>query len=745
VVTVYAKSHPPETLKEHIERLRSNCELLKKHYGDLIIEEVPNKYQNIFWKLLEITIKAHDLGKIYTPFQNRIRKSLKEPLLAQNKDLDKDIPHNLLSPAFLKEMTESYSDEIALTLYQTIAYHHYRESLVEYLISSDGWDKVKEAIREDLAKNLDRLEDLQDLGIKNAQLSERYRLKIDQADNSRWQRILIANPQIRTLYILLKGFLHRLDYSSSAHLEIEEPPISGKEVQTVSYLVAKGVNEDQIWQKRATACQDNNIILIGSTGIGKTEFAYIWAGDDKVFYTLPVRTSVNAMFERTKSTFSKHNDKIGLLHSDSVFYQLQDEEETIEETLFNVDMSRQLSLPVIVSTADQVFTAALKYPGYERIYATLAYSKVIVDELQSYDPEIAAIILKGLVEITKLGGKFCLMTATLPPFYREKLRSLVPNLVLEERLFKLAKHKIELRDTSIDEAIADIEAMYEKYSKVLVVVNTVKKARQIYEDSAWKHKDSIMLLHAGFTFGDRHEKENRVLDKEHKFEGILISTQLVEASLDIDFPVLFTELASVDSLIQRMGRVLREVKQEGFKYEGFPNVFICTEASGIGSIYYEDIVNNTLNALNELKRGDSLLLSEEEKQRWIEDVFKDQRSKYYLKFQRSWNLLDKGLEAEDKNDAQHIFRRIFNLTAIPLGVFTRHETEIKQALNGVKTGRSKVEIIKNLAKIRNFTVSVPAYKLKQFSIMSQIYKDIYLIDSDYSADIGLLKVDNFLE
>lgn len=744
MVKVYAKSRPPETLKEHIKRLLANYELLKRYYGDLIIERVPKEYRDIFWGLLRIAIKAHDLGKIYTPFQNKIRQYLKEPLLAENKGLDRDIPHNFLSPAFLKEMAVGYSEEIQLVLYQTIAYHHHRESLVEYLLSSNKWGEVKKAVKEDLEGNLNRIEDLRDLGVEVANLSDRYSLKINRCDNSRWQEIIL-NPDVETLYILLKGLLHRLDYSSSAHLVTEEPPVSGKETQTVSYLVSKGIDEGQIWQKAATACQGNNVILIGSTGIGKTEFAYTWSGDDKVFYTLPVRTSVNAMFERTRNIFPKYVNEIGLLHSDSIFYQLEDAKEATEETLSNVDMSRQLSLPVIVSTADQLFTAALKYPGHERIYATLAYSKVIVDELQSYDPEIVAIILKGLVEIARLGGKFCLMTATLPPLYREKLENLVPNLASEKRLFNLAKHKIELRDTAIEKAIADIEKAYEEFGKVLVVVNTVKKARQLYENPVWKYKDSILLLHAGFTFKDRREKENRVLDRVEKFQGILISTQLVEASLDIDFPILFTELASVDSLIQRMGRVLRKVRQDGFKYEGAPNVFIFTEASGIGSIYYEDVVKNTLNTLKELRQRDSLLLSEEMKQKLVEDVFKDQNSKYHLKFRRSWDLLDKGFEAEDKNDAQQIFRHIFSITAVPSGLLNQHEREIEEALDGIKGKKSRVEIIKNLAKIRDFTVSIPAYKVKGANITKQLYKGIFLVNSDYDSNIGLVEASNFLE
>ena len=58
------------------------------------------------------------------------------------------------------------------------------------------------------------------------------------------------------------------------------------------------------------------------------------------------------------------------------------------------------------------------------MYSTLAYSKVIIDEIQAYSPEIVAIILKGLQMINNIGGKFMVMTATLPRIYKEKLEEM---------------------------------------------------------------------------------------------------------------------------------------------------------------------------------------------------------------------------------------------------------------------------------------------------------------------------------
>ena len=83
-----------------------------------------------------------------------------------------------------------------------------------------------------------------------------------------------------------------------------------------------------------------------------------------------------------------------------------------------IEQSKNLYQKITTCTIDQIFPFVFKYRGYEKMYATLSYSKVIIDEIQAYSPEIVAIILKGLQMINKLGGKFMVMTATLPRIYK---------------------------------------------------------------------------------------------------------------------------------------------------------------------------------------------------------------------------------------------------------------------------------------------------------------------------------------
>ena len=105
---------------------------------------------------------------------------------------------------------------------------------------------------------------------------------------------------------------------------------------------------------------------------------------------------------------------------------------------------------------------------------------------------------------------------------------------------------------------------------MLVICNTVKKAQQLYKEIKQKIpeeeisgvKNNVNLLHSSFIKKDRTKKEEAILNLgkgENETEyGLWICTQVVEASLDIDFDILITELSDLNGLFQRMGRCYRK-------------------------------------------------------------------------------------------------------------------------------------------------------------------------------------------
>ena len=111
-----------------------------------------------------------------------------------------------------------------------------------------------------------------------------------------------------------------------------------------------------------------------------------------------------------------------------------------------------------------------------------------------------------------------------------------------------------------------------------------------------KQADCISLLHSRFIYKDRNKKEENIKEfsKNKQEKGIWITTQIVEASLDIDFDYLYTEMSTLDSLFQRLGRCFRS--REYDKEE--PNVWIYNKnASGIGFVYDGDIHKKSIELI----------------------------------------------------------------------------------------------------------------------------------------------------
>lgn len=553
---IYAKSDPPESINEHTEKLLRNLKILRNVYEN-IVDKNPNVDERL-WNLLEIACVYHDIGKVYSPFQNIILEKLGKEKLYTTFDYE-SIKHEQLSPMFIPTDDLNYTEK--KLIYQAIYYHHCR---VHKKVNSNLVEKI---IKEDIVPRYD-----------NIRSEIKYKLK-DDLDCNYLGYVLGRNKideesEVYIKYCLLKGLLHRLDHSSSADVLVENKTEQSLGECTENSLKFKGYNGKNELQKFCKDNISNNILVIGSTGIGKTEAATIWSDIGKTFFTLPIRTSINAIYDRIK--FDIGYKDVGLLHSSAVDY-LEEKEDKFDYHLY--EQTKNLGNRVIVCTIDQIFPFIFRYNGYEKIYATLAFSKVIIDEIQAYSPEITAIILKGIKMINEIGGKFMIMTATLPRIYKDELEKMGIKFKFGEFLKPIMRHKLSINDNSLDN---DIENIINKASssKVLVILNTIDKANELYLKIKEKNIENVNVLHSRFIKNDRSNKENSIINfsKEREKTGIWITTQIVEASLDIDFDYLFTEMSTLDSLFQRCGRCYRSRKYE----KNEPNIYVYNKnVSGI--------------------------------------------------------------------------------------------------------------------------------------------------------------------
>jgi len=729
------------TLKQHTEDLINN---LDKLFG-----KFPYKINGIckdkLLQLLKYASFFHDLGKVSPYFQQKVVKN-ENYFVYEFKDFP-NIRHNIFSLFFIdkekvKEICNN-DDSLYSTFLSSIATHHWKKDEKEYLLNLNenlikackillkndngrkladilikhfnnfkiGGKDVKDLISfdEHLTCHIEKGGDLISVGIIPPYtlyfLPERLKLEKDlKIDLNLW--------------IFLSGFLMRIDHFSSFCEEENNNFEIEKENPKVNLERKLGEKfSENFWQKEFINYKNENIILVAPTGIGKTEFAFLWAEGEKFFYTLPLRVATNQIFDRACRYFNedKKDDEdpfiksnVGLLHSDADLYII-DKWETTKDTNWDgetpkiIEISRHFSLPVNISTGDQIFPSALKYPSYEKIYATIGYSKLIIDEVQAYNPEACAIIVKMIEDIVSLGGKFLLMTATLPKFINDlgvskwaKIIDLYEGKIKtgnEEKdtikIKNLIRHKIKLIEKDIEEDIDEIIKKANESKRVLVVLNTIEKAENIYKKIKDRgFKGFLELIHSRFTLNERKRKEQN-LEKEFQnpkpenenFPKILVATQVIEVSLDIDANYLFTEISPIDSLIQRMGRVMRRVdlmtgrikeSDKEFSYEDFykkdePNILIYYQKekdrikeSGKGKVYETELIQRAYEVLKNKKE-----IGENEKQNLVCEFYKNlENSKYLQKFYETLTILNSGYVSENMKEAHELFRKIYTIPMV---------------------------------------------------------------------------------
>lgn len=719
----WAKSKPKETIKEHTDKLLENLQILKNEYGKQITKNI-NMEENRFWELMRIICTYHDVGKVFSGFQNKIRKALKIELIPTK--FDNEIKHEQISPMFIPCNKYNLTKDEKKLVYQAIYYHHERNNTIHI-----DRDLLKEVIKEELEPNIKNIE--RELQIKVPELKTSY-LKMVEG-----QARITEEDELFKEYCLMKGLLHRLDHCSSAGIEVEDTTKEKISDFVENFMERKDFELNKL-QHFTENNQDRNLIIVGSTGMGKTEGALLWSKNDKTFFTLPLRISINAIYERIKENI-KYNH-VGLLHSTAIDYLEEKAKE--EKELEKIEQSRNLYEKITTSTIDQIFPFVFKYRGYEKIYATLSYSKIIIDEIQAYSPEIVAIILKGLQMINNLGGKFMIMTATLPRIYKEKLEEMGINLEYQEFEKNVQRHKIKILDKKIDE---DVEVIKEKAKekKVLIIVNTINKAIELYDKLKRIGIKNINLLHSRFEQDDRNEKERNIkkFSKQKEEKGIWITTQIVEASLDIDFDMLYTEMSTLDSLFQRLGRCYRsrEYKEEE------PNIKIYTkETSGIGYVYDKEIYEKSIDLLKEY---DNQFLEEKTKINLVDKLYSKEmleNTEFYKSFLNSFKILENIVDYDtSKKDAQRILRNIDNIDVIPKSAYDKNlelfnKYEEKQDIN------EKAKMRRELNKLFISINSSNRWRLGNLITECPYIKGKYIIDTKYDKEIGLLlKIDEDYE
>ncbi len=723
-----AKSSPPETLLEHTENCLRVFLTIRENYPFLpALCGVSQFFEHLF-----LAVVLHDVGKSATGFQDELQGG--KPW---------GYRHELLSAIFVQHigLLDDFQKK-AITL--AIVSHHkgIGELREKFNTTSPIGNEVFHTRLKELLDNLPAINDF--LG-SVVVFSKKYigynviQTKLLSMPNDvidpyqyaiRWYQIIIEEDEnniIHSTYgIFLRGFLIACDHlASSGKTEI----IAGiKEVAS-----KLNIQEFRPFQSRARQVV-GNAFLSAPTGSGKTEAGLLWVENNqdcgrRIYYVLPYTASINAMFQRLSRYFGE--DNVGVLHGKASYftykillernYNPEEAEKFARETQ---GLSKKLYRPIKVLTPFQILKVFFGVKGWESQLSEMSGGLFIFDEIHVYDAHVTALILKVIERLTGIDAKFLFLSATFPRFLKEKIREFLPDIVEfgpQEndtdgvKLLLTPRHKICMLNGEITGHVNKIQEELANRKRVLVVCNTVKRAQELYQILKGV-ANSSELLHGRFILRDREEKE-KMLGKVQ----LLVGTQAIEVSLDLDFDTIFTEPASIDALIQRLGRVNRK----GSK--GIVPAYICTQGSEKDKYFYDmDRVKKTIDLL-----VDGEELTEKRIVDFVEQVYHDgYNRKEQETFESVTTAFSHVIETlnpfEDSDEKDEFYDLIKSVEVIPV----RFEMEYLQCINQ-----------KQLFEAMRFIASISlgqGAKLRQGGRLAKRSDGYWVADARYDDELGLL-------
>lgn len=595
------EGHTEDSLIVFKDYLSKNVSVLKRFSTDISID-----YESLL-SIIFLTVYLHDIGKLTEDFQRNI---------IQGKPCG-NVSHPFFSFPFIHTSLKKENKELEIILRLCILSHH---SQLYNRIYDDAKLKNKTAYLlkpiESFVNNagkmfstisFDRFIELKALPV--FELPEYYnsfQLTADIRDDlsalKHYHKTLARNKESRmkAVYCLILSILKFCDAKASGNFEKSELK-AGK----IYLAMLRGSNPDIVYsselfktaqskiyktasykyQNLISGIQNNSSLLISAPcGRGKTEAALAraidiiqQAGKNRIIFALPTQITSNAMYTRLKEIFGSEN--VGIYHGLSRFVHYF-EGKTITEDDDNVIQDDDISTivreekvflkPVTVTTVDHlVYSLVHGYKQADYALGNILTSVVIFDEIHYYEHHTLRYIIEAMEILKKLKVPHIAMSGTLPDCIISKLGKDY-TLIQDEEGFQFKPFLIEIKSSLITEAIDEIIRLYEMGEKQIIILNTVLKAQNIYNRLAERidDKNNIILYHSMFTHYDRayspDSKEATIFSWKNSNNSptrwIIVSTQAIEISVDISCTVMHAEIAPIDAIGQRGGRLNRGAK-----------------------------------------------------------------------------------------------------------------------------------------------------------------------------------------
>ena len=335
-------------------------------------------------------------------------------------------------------------------------------------------------------------------------------------------------------------------------------------------------------REHGRTCPKGYYSLFLPTGGGKTLSSMAWALETalkhkakRIIYVIPYTSIITQTAGIFREIFGEEN--VLEHHSDISFSgdESSQEAERYERTRL---LAENWEAPIIVTTNVQFFESLFSHKvSRSRKVHSIANSVVVFDEVQMFPTEFLHPMLRLLEDLRRIYGTqllFC--SATLPPFDKDhsssfkkvndfhQLSDAIQPIVPEDpelfKVFDRVIYHLEEKEYTTKELAEELS----QHDSALCIVNSRRDASQLYQALLEEGKEAQDIIHLSRNMCSAHLKE-RIAEIRHRLKAkiptIVISTQLIEAGVDIDLPIVYRAISGLDSIVQAGGRCNREGKQ----------------------------------------------------------------------------------------------------------------------------------------------------------------------------------------
>lgn len=622
-------SHPDKMLFRHLSNVGSKS-LSNSKSKSLSLEKFGID-ENIFSKISFLIGICHDFGKGTKYFQRYILET--DPAIQRSLKNKKEYHHGLISAIFtyyiLKKYVISLNIEKNLDLVPTIGYlivkrHHGN--------LKDAMDEILELIDKDTLGIIDlQMKSLEVSELKTIyeQLLDSYEISFDM-DTFCTEYLSVADEILKdkrkfakvlqkeqcTGYYLITLTLYsilinsdKIDASSidvSNEIDIFPELVDNykveKRFQNNESIINKVRNDiyDEVTESIEKLDLNNKIYSLSvPTGSGKTLTSLSFALKlkarlkeekrikAKIIYSLPFLSIIDQNYDVFEDVFkvveaTNPSEDILLKHHHlaDIFYRTQDDEEF--EGLKSLFLIEGWNSEIIVTTFVQFFHTIISNKNRSlRKFHAISNSIVILDEVQSI-PHKYWLLLKQIISgfAEYFNTYFIFVTATQPLIFDPEKREIIELVKNKDKYFRefdRVKLKINLNLMNLDEfkEIIESEVKEKPDMDFLFVLNTIKSSL-----NAYKHLKDLELENSDYYYLSTNiipkERLNRTkeIKEKSKKRKIIVSTQLIEAGVDIDVDIVYRDFATIDSINQVSGRCNRNSSKS---YRGQVNIVVLKD------------------------------------------------------------------------------------------------------------------------------------------------------------------------